>query len=251
MQMAGHISKTGVDEKRCTWRAICQVAFSRPFREKALERVQATKATTQEKAKVRQVRGQKLLQHMSEEVTEFLDNCDVARAQLGDNRVKRIKEGLKDKDNKTSADQTNAKIQSIQRAIDAPRKNPKGATKTGIDVPAGVGGKVILQYIAYTHMGGKVNANRILREELKVRGVVLSDKAWDNLQWNEKKYLLKKHESTLHLEEDKAQQGIQISKINAVKPQSCELKSFLITQKAIHRKKKQSDEVEAANYTQL
>lgn len=110
MQMAGHISKTGVDEKRCTWRAICQVAFSRPFREKALERVRATKATTQEKAKVRQVRGQKLLQHMSEEVTEFLDNCDVARAQLGDDRVKRIKEGLKDKDNKTSADQTNAKI---------------------------------------------------------------------------------------------------------------------------------------------
>ena len=110
---------------------------------------------------------------------------------------------------------------------------------------------MILQYIAYTHMGGKVNANRILCEELKVRGVVLSDKAWDNLQWNEKKYLLKKHESTLHLEEDKAQHGIQISKINAVKPQSLKLKSFLITQKAIHRKEKQSNEVEAANYTQL
>jgi hypothetical protein len=131
MQMAGHISKTVVDEKRCTWRAICQVAFRRPFREKVLERVRATKATMQEKKKVRRVRGQKL-QHMSEEVTEFVDKCDVAGVQLGDDRMKRIKEGLKDKDNKTSADadQTNAKIQSIRRAIDAPRKNPKGATKT-------------------------------------------------------------------------------------------------------------------------
>jgi hypothetical protein len=79
---------------------------------------------------------------------------------------------------------------------------------------------------------------------------LLSDKAWDNLQWNKEKYLLKKHESKLILEEDKAQQGIQISKINAVKPQSLELKSFLIKQKAIHRKEKQSKEVEALNYPQ-
>jgi hypothetical protein len=250
MQMAGHISKTGVDEKRCTWRAICQVAFRRPFREKALERVRATKVTQEEKAKVRRVRGQKLLQHLSEEVTEFLDKCDVAREQLGDDRVKKIKEGLKDKDNKTSADQTNAKIQSIRRAINAHRKNPKGATKRGIDVPAGVGGKVILQYIAYTHMDGKENADRIIREELRVRGVVLSDEAWDKLQWNEKKHLLKKHKSTFHLDEDKGQQGIQISKINAVKPQSPELKSFLIKQKEIHRKEKKSDGVEAAHYPQ-
>ena len=41
IQMAGLVAQTGVHEMRCTWRAILQVGFIRPFNEYAIEYVEA------------------------------------------------------------------------------------------------------------------------------------------------------------------------------------------------------------------
>ena len=122
-------------------------------------------------------------------------------------------------------------------------------TKTGIDVPAGVGGAVMMKYITYTHMDGKDNANRILRAELKVRKIEFSDVLWDAMDWNAKKYQLKVAESKLRIDAKKGEQGINANKLTEVVPQSAELKQFLMKQKEIHRKDKQNDRIEAERYS--
>jgi hypothetical protein len=179
LQMAAHLSQTGIGESRCSWRAICNVAIMQPFNQHALEKAKAKKATAAEKDKVKRVKGRQLLEYLSEYETNFLDDCDAAYAELDEAKTKKIKSELRNKENKASAVQNNATIKKISKTINAKRKNPKGMTKTGIDVPAGVGGAVMMKYIAYTHMDGKDNANRILRAELKVRKIEFSDKLWD------------------------------------------------------------------------
>ena len=106
-----------------------------------------------------------------------------------------------------------------------------------------------MKYIAYTHMGSKENANRILRAELRVRGIEFPDDEWNDMNWNTKKYQLKLSESKLYIDAKKGQQGIDVNKITAVVPQSSELKQFLIKQKDIHRKDKQNDRLEADHYS--
>lgn len=107
--------------------------------------------------------------------------------ELGEERTKKIKSELGNKKNTASADQTKATVEKIRKTIAEKRKTPKGMFKTGIDVPAGVGGAVIMKYIAYTHMGSKENANRILRAELRVRGIEFPDDEWNDMNWNTKK----------------------------------------------------------------
>jgi hypothetical protein len=246
--MAAHLSQTGVGENRCSWRAICNVAIMRPFNQHALEKAKANKATAAEKEKVKRVKGRQLLEYLSEYATNFLDECDAAQSEFDETKTKRIKSELRSKENKASTVQNNAAIQKINNTINARRKTPKGMTKTGIDVPAGVGGAVMMKYIAYTHMDGKENANKILRAELKVRKIEFTDKQWDAMDWNTKKYQLKLAESKLRIDAKKGEQGINANKLSEVVPQSAELKRFLMIQKDIHRKDKQNDRIETESY---
>jgi hypothetical protein len=49
MQMAGRVAQTGVEEKRCTWRAILQISFMRTFNEFVLGFVNAPALSEEEK----------------------------------------------------------------------------------------------------------------------------------------------------------------------------------------------------------
>ena len=69
-----------------------------------------------------------------------------------------------------------------------------------------------MRYIEKTHMGKK-SADPWLREELKVRGIVFSNKKWNKLEWNDKKYELKKQGASLKVDKRQGKEGIDTSKI--------------------------------------
>jgi hypothetical protein len=262
IRMAGLVSQTGVGEARATWRGILQSTIMCPINEKILEFVNREadsdhldeesegRATTK---KVCRVKGRLFLQLFSEYADEFLDKCkcDVAIESLGSERMKTIETELKSKANKASADGLAAEMERIDKTIGARRRILKAANKTGIDVPAAVGGQVFLQYIAKTHM--KDECQTILRAELKARGIEYPDDEWDDLEWAKKKLRLKQHEASQRVNpqiaDNQRQNGeITLSKITSVKPWSQELKDFLLVQKSIHCKEKQLDDLESMNY---
>ena len=111
-----------------------------------------------------------------------------------------------------------------------------------------MGGAVMWQMLAQTHMGGAVNANKIMRAELEARGLKYNNKKWDGMSWNDKKKALKKHEVgrvAKECAEDSLEQGgnnvtkgsaAAVNTIDGVVPQSDELKAFLDQQKSIRRR---------------
>jgi hypothetical protein len=327
IQMAGLVAQTGVDEMRCTWRAILQVAFMRPFNlftsmyvkaqqstatetahqdqstanetvaeessDAVMRDAEATEeseaeagdsdeeefnsddetedgesssadqsdtesdqetSTAEENGKVKpprkttRARGRLLMQLLGEQSSTFVNECEAACESLGPARVKSIRNGLNTKSNKASTEQTAAAFEKMRKSAVSNGKKPTAAEqKKGIDVPAEIGGAVLLQMIAHTHMGSAEAANKILRAELEVRGIKYSDKKWKAMDWRDKKKVLKKHElSLLVTEKAKGQEGIKISDVNSVTPQSAELKEFLEQQKAIRRR---LETLESKSYT--
>jgi hypothetical protein len=83
------------------------------------------------------------------------------RKILGPERVKAITSVLKKNNTTTSAKVREAKIKKVTKALKRWGNVLIGQRKTGIDVPAGM---------------GKKTADNWLREELKARGIVFSNK---------------------------------------------------------------------------
>ncbi len=81
-----------------------------------------------------------------------------------------------------------------------------------------------------------------------MRGVSFTNKRWNKLEWNDKKYQLKKHEASLKVDKGPGKEGIDASKINAIKPQSDVFKAFLPRQDEIRCKEKNLIGIEQ-NYT--
>ena len=193
------------------------------------------------------MRGRDLLERLSLKTDEFIEKSMDARKSLGPEKVKAIAASLKKNDTTTSAEAREAEITKLTKALKRQRNILTGQRKAGIDLPAGIGGELYLRYIAKTHMG-KQTADLWLQEELKVRGVTFTNKRWNKLEWNDKKYQLKKHEASLKVDKGQGKEGIDTSKINAIKPQSDVFKALLPRQDEIRRREKNLDCIEQ-NYT--
>ncbi len=72
----------------------------------------------------------------------------------------------------------------------------------------------------------------------------------EQLEWNDKKHELKKHEASLKVDKEQVKGGIDARLINAIKPQSDVFKAFLPQQGDICGKEKNLEGIEQ-NYTYM
>ena len=99
------------------------------------------------------MRGRVLLEQLSLKTDEFIEKSMDARKSLGPEKVKAIAASLKQNDTTTSVEAREAEITKLTKALKRQHNILTGQMKTGIDVPAGIGGELYLRYIAKTHMG--------------------------------------------------------------------------------------------------
>lgn len=187
--------------------------------------------------KIKRVRGSLLWQLLGKEATKFSRECEAARTNLGDEEVNKIKERLNNADNKASAEQRKKYITEVRKAVRNVRRNPtKGERKAGIDVTAEMGGGIKLQKISYTNMGSKENAEAVVRAELNARGKQYTDAQWASMDWKAKKKELQTDEAEKALHDDRGLEGLVVSNINSIIPQSAELKAYLIDYEELSRR---------------
>jgi hypothetical protein len=86
------------------------------------------------------VRGRVLLERLSLKTDEFIEKSMDAHKSLGPEKVKAIAASLKKNDTTTSAEAREAEITKLTKALKRQRNILTGQRKTGIDVPAGIGG---------------------------------------------------------------------------------------------------------------
>ena len=225
VQLSGLLALTGVSEERRSCRAISVAAIIRRFNQWALGEWNKRKAAEEPpQPPVARVQGAPKNMLFFEFLDEFFKDADKARQMFGKEKWKEVNKQLSSSKHKASTVERNRRIDVFEKSLAKPWKILKAEMPAGVDKTARVNGGMYLRLLTK-----KNDMEEIVHAEMKVRRIKMTKKQRKNWTIAEKRKKLRQDELARKMKEQEGfgTQGIKLSEITFIEPQSNEMKNLV------------------------
>ena len=225
VQLSGLLALTGVSEDRRSCRAISVAAIIRRFNQWALGEWNKRKAAEDPPLPpVARVQGAPKNMLFFEFLDDFFKDVDAARQMFGKEKWKVINAKLSSSKHKASTVERNKSMERFEKSLAKPWKILKAEMPAGVDKTARVNGGMYLRLLTK-----KNNMEEVVHAEMKARKIKMTKKQREDWTIAEKRNKLRQDELARKMKEQEGfgTQGIKVSDITFIEPQSAEMKNIL------------------------
>ena len=231
IQVVNMVSRTTPGEGRRTARVISHARHIHDYNRKSVDKKQASKATLEEKTRVRRTKGSERVEGLLKHSSDLIKDAIEEKNRIGIEKYKEVYNYFHKGTNKTSAIEVKKNIDGMAAALTKERVVKKSQRVTNLEVTSSVGGSIELAWFAKTR-----NNLDLLRKEIAHREIKdnnnntlnnIDEEPLKSMGKEGLKDLIKLDEYTNMAREGKTMQVKDASCVKAIKPQSQALKDSM------------------------